>query len=114
MKHKHLPEIMKYTGLSRRPVFIPSVGNFSQGMLVQLPLDLDLLPGRPQARDLHDALAKHYADSEWVSVESATLDKIDPLALVNTNKMALRVFANLGADDGFHHAVLIARLDNLG
>ena len=114
LKHKHLPEIMKYTGLSRRPVFIPSVGNFSQGMLVQLPLDLDLLPGRPQARDLHDALAKHYADSEWVSVESATLDKIDPLALVNTNKMELRVFANQGADDGFHHAVLIARLDNLG
>ena len=114
LKHKHLPEIMMYTGLSRRPVFIPSVGNFSQGMLVQLPLDLDLLPGRPQAKDLHDALAKHYADSEWVSVESATLDKIDPLALVNTNKMELRVFANQGADDGFHHAVLIARLDNLG
>ena len=114
LKHKHLPEIMMYTGLSRRPVFIPSVGNFSQGMLVQLPLDLDLLPGRPRAKDLHDALAKHYAGSEWVSVESATLDKIDPLALVNTNKMELRVFANQGAGDGFHHAVLIARLDNLG
>ncbi len=115
LKHKHLPEIMKYTGLSRRPVFIPSVGNFSQGMLVQLPLDLDLLPGQPSAQDLHNALAKHYAGSEFVTVEAASAgDKIDPLALVDTNKMELRVFANHDADDCFRHAVLIARLDNLG
>ena len=115
LKHKHLPEIMKYTGLSRRPVFIPSVGNFSQGMLVQLPLDLDLLPGKPSAKNLQDALAAHYAGSEFVTVEPASEDnKIDPLALVDTNKMELRVFANHGAEDGFRHAVLIAQLDNLG
>jgi N-acetyl-gamma-glutamyl-phosphate reductase len=52
---------MKYTGLTRRPVFIPSVGNFKQGMLVQLPLHLDLLPGKPKAADLQEALAAHYA-----------------------------------------------------
>ena len=115
LKHKHLPEIMQYTGLSRRPVFIPSVGNFSQGMLVQLPLDLDLLPGQPSANDLEDALARHYAGSQWVTVEAANDDgKIDPLGLANTNKMELRVFSNGGADDGFRHAVLIAKLDNLG
>lgn len=115
LKHKHLPEIMRYTGLSRRPVFIPSVGNFKQGMLVQLPLDLDALPGRPRAQDLHDALARHYAGSEWVSVLSATLDnKLDAVALADTNQMELRVFANDGAQDDFHHAVLVARLDNLG
>ena len=115
LKHKHLPEIMRYTGLSRRPVFIPSVGNFSQGMLVQLPLDLDLLPGQPSANDLEDALTRHYAGSQWVTVEAANDDgKIDPLGLANTNKMELRVFSNEGADDGFRHAVLIAKLDNLG
>jgi N-acetyl-gamma-glutamyl-phosphate reductase len=115
LKHKHLPEIMAYTGLTRRPVFIPSVANFKQGMLVQLPLDLDLLPGQPSAQDLHDALAKHYAGSEWVSVLPATPDnKLDAVALADTNKMELRVFANEGAEDGFHHAVLVARLDNLG
>ena len=115
LKHKHMPEIMKYTGLSRRPVFIPSVGNFSQGMLVQLPLDLDLLPGQPSANDLEDALTRHYAGSEWVTVQAANDDgKIDPLGLANTNKMELRVFSNDGANDGFRHAVLIAKLDNLG
>ena len=115
LKHKHLPEIMKYTGMTRRPVFIPSVGNFAQGMLVQLPLDLDALPGKPRAHDLHDALAKHYAASEWVSVVPAGADtKIDPQGLDNTNKMELRVFSNDAAKDGFSHAVLIAKLDNLG
>ena len=115
LKHKHLPEIMAYTGLTRRPVFIPSVGNFKQGMLVQLPLHLDLLPGQPTAQDLQAALAKHYTGSQWVSVESATPDdKLDAIALADTNKMELRVFANHGAQDGFSHAVLVARLDNLG
>jgi N-acetyl-gamma-glutamyl-phosphate reductase len=115
LKHKHLPEIMKYSGLLRRPVFVPSIGNFRQGMLVQLPLHLDLLPGQPSAQDLHDALRRHYAGSESVSVEPATSDgRLDALALVGSNKMELRVFANFGPDDGFNHAVLVARLDNLG
>lgn len=111
LKHKHIPEIMRYTGLTRRPLFVPSVGNFVQGMLVQLPLHLDTLPGRPSAQDLHTALAKHYAGSEWVTVEPATPDlKLDAVALADTNKMELRVFANEEAG----HAVLVARLDNLG
>jgi N-acetyl-gamma-glutamyl-phosphate reductase len=115
LKHKHIPEIMRYTGLTRRPLFVPSVGNFAQGMLVQLPLHLDTLPGKPMAADLHAALAKHYADSTWVTVEPVTPDlKLDAVALANTNKMELRVFSNDAAADGFAHAVLVARLDNLG
>jgi N-acetyl-gamma-glutamyl-phosphate reductase len=111
LKHKHLPEIMRYTGLTRRPIFIPSVGNFRQGMLVQLPLHLDDLPGRPAPSDLHEALARHYAQSDVVSVEPPTADgKLDPLALNDTNRLELRVFANMD----HRHAVLIARLDNLG
>ena len=115
LKHKHIPEIMAYTGLTRRPIFVPSVGNFKQGMLVQLPLHLDLLPGSPKAADIHAALTAHYAKSNtpdaWVSVLPPTTDgKLDALALNDTNKLELRVFGN----DDYHHAVLIARLDNLG
>ncbi len=111
LAHKHLAEIMRYTGLTRRPIFTPSVGNFAQGMLVQLPLHLDLLPGRPDAAALQAALSAHYAGSEWVSVEPADPSgKLDATALVNTNKMELRVFGN----PEHRQAVLIARLDNLG
>lgn len=111
LQHKHLPEMMKYTGLTRQPLFVPSVGNFRQGMLVQLPLQLAALPGNLKGNDLHDALTAHYASSEWVTVEQPTDDlKLDAVALANTNKMELRVFAN----DQARQAVLVARLDNLG
>lgn len=116
LSHKHLPEIVKYARLERRPIFIPSVGNFRQGMLVQLPLHLDTLPGRPSAGDLHDALAAHYADDSgagerWVTVEPASENgKIEPTALNDGNRMELRVFGN----DAHRQAVLVARLDNLG
>src|SRR3990167_6428800 len=111
LEHKHLPEIMKYAGLARRPVLIPSVGNFMQGMLVQLPLHLDLLPAQPSAAQLHEALASHYAGSQWVTVQAAPASgKLDALALNDSNAMELRVFGN----ERYHHAVLVARLDNLG
>ncbi len=115
LKHKHVPEIMRYTGLTTRPLFVPAVGNFRQGMLVQLPLHLDQLPGKPKAADLHAALSAHYAASHaaggWVSVEPATeTGKLDALALNDSNKLEIRVFANEEA----RHAVVIARLDNLG
>ena len=115
LKHKHIPEIMKYTGLTSRPVFIPSVGNFKQGMLVQLPLHLDELPDRPKASDLHEALAAHYAKSntpeQFVKVLPPTPDgKLDALALNDTNQLEIRVFPN----EDHRHAVVIARLDNLG
>jgi N-acetyl-gamma-glutamyl-phosphate reductase len=113
LEHKHIPEIMANTGLTRRPLFVPAVGNFRQGMLVQLPLHLDLLPGQPKAADLHDALAAHYGNNpnSWVSVQPANDNgKLDATALNDTNQLEIRVFAN----EAHRHAVLIARLDNLG
>ncbi len=115
LKHKHIPEIMKYTGLARRPMFVPSVGNFRQGMLVQLPLHLDDLPGKPRAADLHEALAAHYDKSNtpgrFVKVLPPAADgKLEPTALNDTNELELRVYPN----EDHRHAVVIARLDNLG
>lgn len=111
LSHKHIPEIMKYAGLTRRPIFMPSVGNFREGMLVELPLHLDLLPGKPTLADLQAVYAQHYAGSAWVTAEPATADgKIDPLGVNHTNKLEIRVFGN----DEFGQAVVVARLDNLG
>lgn len=115
LSHKHIPEIMHFTGLRTRPVFTPAVGNFKQGMLVNLPLHLDLLPNQPKASDLHDALAAHYAKSntpeQFVQVLPANEDgKIDALALNDSNQLEIRVFAN----EAYRQAVVVARLDNLG
>src|SRR3981189_899003 len=67
-EHKHLPETQLYSHLTRRPIFVPSVGNYRQGMLVSVPLQLDMLPGKPGGADLHAALMKRYAGSKYVSV----------------------------------------------
>ena len=116
LSHKHIPEIMHCTGLTARPLFVPSVGNFAQGMIVQMPLHLASLPNRVSASDLHEALAAHYAQTNdpadpCVAVLPPTDDlKLDATALNDTNRMELRVFAN----EVHGHAVLMARLDNLG
>jgi N-acetyl-gamma-glutamyl-phosphate reductase len=112
--HKHLPETQLYSNLVRQPIFVPSVGNFRQGMLVSVPLHLDTLPGKPNAADLHAALAKRYAGSTYVSVlpldgTAAKSGRIEPEALNETNRLELYVFASHDAQ-----AVLVARLDNLG
>ena len=111
LQHKHLPEIVRYGRLTRRPIFMPAVGNFDQGMLVELPLHLDLLPGRPTLTRLQDIYAQHYAGSEWVTVEEAPASgKLDAVALKNTNQLEIHVFGNEDAGQ----AVAVARLDNLG
>ncbi len=114
-EHKHLPEMQLYSKLTRRPIFVPSVGNFRQGMLVSVPLQLDTLNGKPSAADLHAALAKRYAGSRYVSVlplenAAAKSGRIEPEALNETNNLELYVFAS----DTHRQAVLVARLDNLG
>ncbi len=108
-KHKHIPEVVSVAGLARAPIFVPSVGNFSQGMIVQIPLHLE---GGVTPAALQDALAQHYTGAEFVTVvDGATLPpRADPERLNNTNRMELSVY---GSHDG-SRAVLLATLDNLG
>ncbi|WP_102283452.1 N-acetyl-gamma-glutamyl-phosphate reductase [Ottowia massiliensis] len=111
LSHKHLPEIMRYGALTRRPVFMPAVASFAQGMLVELPLHLDLLPGQPSPERLLQIYAAHYAGSEWVTVQAAPENgKLDALALAGSDTLEIRVFGNAA----HHQAVCVARLDNLG
>ena len=111
LEHKHVAELQKFARLDRRPIFVPSVGNFRQGMLVQAALHLDLLNGAPTPGDLEATLAAHYAGSEWVSVKRAEPDgKLEPEALNETNRLELRVCGNAARGQ----VVLVARLDNLG
>jgi N-acetyl-gamma-glutamyl-phosphate reductase len=111
LEHKHLPETQLYGGLTRRPIFIPSVGHFRQGMLVSVPLHLDTLTGRPTAADLHAVLAKRYVGCDQVRVVPPQPDgKLEPEVLNHTDRLELRVHAN----EKYRQAVLVARLDNLG
>lgn len=114
--HKHLPEMQLYSRLSAAPLFMPAVGNFLTGMLTAVPLQLAALPKIPTGKDLHAALADHYASikNSFVTVAPlAALERtptLDPQGLNGTNHMQLHVFAN----DSKAQVVLVAIYDNLG
>lgn len=111
LEHKHLPETQMYGALTRRPIFVPSVGHFRQGMLVSIPLHLDTLPGKPTGADLLAALEQRYKGCDLVRVMPAQDDgKLEPEALNDTDRLELYVHAN----EKHRQAVLVARLDNLG
>ncbi len=120
LDHKHVPEIQKHSGLNHRPLFVPSVGRFAQGMIVQLPLQLWSLPCMPKAQDLLDILAEYYQSQPLINVvsskETAEIKSIQPAALKGSNELSIYVFNNKPDQSGTeeNQAVVMAVLDNLG
>lgn len=114
LEHKHVPEIQTWGGLQHKPLFVPSVGRYRQGMLVQLPLQLWSLPGTPTAADLVQVFKAHYADEQYVEVaelaETTGMARLNPEDLNGTNKMRIHVFGH----DERQQAVVMVLIDNLG
>lgn len=111
LMHKHVPELHQYSGLKRRPIFVPAVGNYYAGMLDQIGLHFDGMRGVTRVSQLEDVLRAHYAGSEWVRVVAADpKGRVEPTALNNSNYLELSVYGN----DDLRQAVLIAKYDNLG
>ncbi|MBS0385209.1 MAG: N-acetyl-gamma-glutamyl-phosphate reductase [Proteobacteria bacterium] len=111
-EHKHVPEMRVQAGLARSPIFMPSVGRYYKGMIVEVPVALQNLSTAPSLAQVHEALRAHYAGERFVEVasleEAAALKTLDPEGLNGTNRMKLFVF---GHDA---EARLVALLDNLG
>jgi N-acetyl-gamma-glutamyl-phosphate reductase len=112
--HKHLPEMQRYAGLTRAPIFQPAVGDYAQGMLGAVPVFRDLLKKNASAAAIRDCLAAAYDGAAFIEVAPlAALERspeVSPEVLNNTNRMRLHVFAN--EDKG--HILLVSIYDNLG
>ncbi|MEA5564896.1 N-acetyl-gamma-glutamyl-phosphate reductase [Anabaena sp. UHCC 0399] len=115
--HKHVKEMHQHAGLASPPLFVPAVGDFEQGMLVQIPLPLWTLENPPTGEVIYHAIAEYYAGEKFVQVapfkDAALLREgtfLDAMAMNNTNIVQVFVFAN----DATQEALLVARLDNLG
>ena len=115
-KHKHLPEMQEYAKLATAPLFQPVIGNFRQGMVTTVPLQLGTLAKVPTGKDLHAAIADYFAAIPDGFVEVAPYEEAERSAELNpelyndTNRMRLHVFAN----DAKAQALLVAVYDNLG
>jgi N-acetyl-gamma-glutamyl-phosphate reductase len=116
LQHKHVPELRTYAKLSHDPIMQPAVGNFAQGMITVVPLQLGGLDYVPTGAELHAAIADHFAAIDGGVVEVAPyahlerMPEIDPEIYNGTNRMRLHVFAN----DDRAQALLLAVYDNLG
>ena len=114
LKHKHVPGMTLHTGLERKVLFAPAVGSSRRGMLVEVPLNLSVLPGSPSVEVVHGALVEAYAGQRFVEVasleETEALTGIDPEGLNGTNRLRLHVFGDRGGEQ----VRLVALLDNLG
>lgn len=114
LEHKHIEEMRRYSELAYRPIFMPSYGNYRQGIVLQIPLQLRALARAASGDELRAALAEYYRDAQYVRVvpggEAAALETLEPERLNGTNRIELYVFAN----DRERQAVLAAVYDNLG
>jgi N-acetyl-gamma-glutamyl-phosphate reductase len=112
--HKHVPEMKSHVGLDNYPLFAPVVGNYVHGMILEVPLSLHALPGKPALAELHAVLAEAYAGERFVEVvtpdEASAQHTLAPQALNGSNRMKLYVFGS----EKYRQARLVAVLDNLG
>jgi N-acetyl-gamma-glutamyl-phosphate reductase len=114
LKHKHLPEMQKVSGLKYPPFFTPIVANYYQGMVVSIPLLPRMLNKTVSARDVHGILSGYYQGESFVRVipfeSERFLDNgfLSPLECNGTNRIDLFVFGN------DQQILIAARLDNLG
>lgn len=113
LDHKHLPEMQVHSGLDHRPLFVPSVGRFAQGMIVQVPLLTRLTKGA-NAAAVHAVLAEAYAGQRLVELKPlaapAEAGTLDGDALAGSDGIELHVFQ----DKRGEQVLLAAVLDNLG
>ena len=114
-RHKHVPEMMRYGGVSAEPQFVPAVGPFRCGMRVQVPIHASLLAPGTTGETVWETLYERYLGEPFVHVaprpEPGTLDErsFDPEACNGSNRIQLHVAAHPSG-----HILLIALLDNLG
>ncbi len=114
LRHKHVPEMKQYAGLSTSPLFMPSVGHFYQGMLVSVPIHRDQLVNTHSIENVHQLISEHYATEPCINVMPLNDDVelqdgfLDPQAANDTNRVDVFVY---GHND---QIILVARLDNLG
>lgn len=117
--HKHISEMMRYTGLCLEPPFVPAVGPFRCGMRIEIPLHAACLADAPAGKQagarVWEILDARYAPEAFVRVlplcDPLESDErtFDPRACNGTNRLDLRVIPHPAG-----HALLVAVLDNLG
>jgi len=114
LNHKHVPEMTRYAGLARPPVFAPTVVNVYAGEIISVPLVSDCLVKPLDAAAVREVLAEYYSGDRFVKVMPYPPDGFLKNGFLtftdcnNTNDLEIFIFGNK------ERVLLSARYDNLG
>ena len=107
-KHKHLPEMVKITGLNNAPAFCPIVSDFYSGMEVTVPLfKSQLLKGGIE--EIKNIYRELY-NTPIISFN----DGADEGGFLSANKMKGKDSMSIEVYGNEDRILLVARYDNLG
>ena len=111
LAHKHIPEMMAASGLTRKPIFMPMICDFPQGMTVSVPLFAAQLKRGGSIGELRALYGEYYGDSTVVELRPADAPSCGFIGSNNlAGKDTLQIFVNGNEEQ----LMLTARLDNLG
>lgn len=108
--HKHLPEMVKMTGLANAPCFSPVVADFYSGMVMTVPLHLAMLKQGTGMADIFAAFHGRYDSEPLITVCDAAPDS----GTVYSNPMAGSNCMEIYVTGNEERILLIASFDNLG
>jgi len=109
LMHKHLPEIISVTGLTRKPLFCPVVDDYYCGIAATVMLHNDMLAGRPSAEEIRRSLSGYYEGEQFVKVAPELgRGMLESNWGAETNELEITVSGN---DE---LTIVTARFDNLG
>ena len=108
--HKHLPEMQHVCSLAQPPLFSPIVADYYAGMEVTVPLHAKYLSGSFSLKQVHEAMADHYANQKLVKV----LPFGEVPAFAGSNNLAGRDSMEILVTGNDERILLISRFDNLG
>jgi len=114
LKHKHLPEMQKHSGLKNPPLFTPIVGNYYKGMTVAIPLYTEMFGRKADVAELNAFYNDYYKGQKFVKVLPLNIHEefergfLNAESCNNTNNIEIMVFG----DD--RQILVVSRFDNLG
>lgn len=111
LAHKHIPEMVKVSGLTQKPIFCPMICDYPQGMVVTVPLFLDQLSAAHSIESLRAVYEDYYAGSPVVQLRPADAPSC---GFIGSNNLADRDNLQIFVCGNEEQVILVSRLDNLG
>lgn len=109
LSHKHIPEMMKFSLLKRKPLFAPIICDFPQGMVVSVMLDSASMRWEADVKELLELYGDYYSGSPVIKIGNTPQS-----GFLGSNNLGGRDNLEIFVSGNDEQVILSSRLDNLG